>query len=348
MDGRGRRASGIQACSWENSAHKPALGPSAGKTLANIKAQASQPTWAQAARLQAAEFGSELRSIAAAERLLPASLRSTQAPVVEMDAAAQLNERVALKVRYGTLDSAKLEECIRAGFDVNAALNSLGLTALHIAANWARQPCIVALVAAGADVNTTSESGWTPLHSAARHADCIVALLAAGADPNLAASSGRTPLHEAAGRGNVRGVAALLAAGANTEVAGTLPRSYSPLASAAMGGNPNALPTLLRGGAKNCIEQIERELQQDIGYQSGDAEDLRRARRAALLYLSRVAEAGGYHKYERIRRAAVMAMAVRSSKLPAALEIWVQHVADSFPDPLEERGLFGSLRKLGY
>ena len=272
--------------------------------------------------------------------LLPASLRSTQAPVVEMDAAAQLNERVALKVRYGTLDSAKLEECIRAGFDVNAALNSLGLTALHIAANWARQPCIVALVAAGADVNTTSESGWTPLHSAARHADCIVALLAAGADPNLAASSGRTPLHEAAGRGNVRGVAALLAAGANTEVAGTLPRSYSPLASAAMGGNPNALPTLLRGGAKNCIEQIERELQQDIGYQSGDAEDLRRARRAALLYLSRVAEAGGYHKYERIRRAAVMAMAVRSSKLPAALEIWVQHVADSFPDPLEERELF--------
>ena len=35
-----------------------------------------------------------------------------------------------------------------------------------------------------------------------------------------------------------------------------------------------------------------------------------------------------------------MAMAVRSSKLPAALQIWVEHVAESFPDPLEERELF--------
>ena len=63
----------------------------------------------------------------------------------------------------------------------------------------------------------------------------------------------------------------------------------------------------------------------------------RSAHRAALIYLHRVAKAGGYRKYERMRRAAVMAMVVRNSKLPDALRIWVEHVADSFPDPLEER-----------
>ena len=182
--------------------------------------------------------------------------------------------------------------------------------------------------------------------------DCIVALLAAGADPNATTRSRWTPLHDEAARGSVRGVSILLAAGANTEVwaaRDSFGSSGTPLTSAAMSGNPNALPTLLRGGARNCIMQIEGDLQEELD-DSGDApgsnavkrfaEDLHRARRAALLYLRRVAEAGGYRKYERCRRAAVMAMAVRSSKLPAALQIWVEHVADSFPDPLEERELF--------
>ena len=186
-------------------------------------------------------------------------------------------------------DAAWLEERIRAGFDVHAVTaDRFGLTALHISAIHDHPAYIPVLVAAGANVNAraASASGHTPLHSAANKRGeslaCIAALLAAGADPNLTTlEMGRTPLHFAATRGDVRGVAALLAAGADTEVAVTVPGGYSPLASAAMGGNPNALPTLLRGGAKNCIEQIERELQQDIGYQSGDGRytaDLRRAR----------------------------------------------------------------------
>ncbi len=270
-----------------------------------------------------------------------------------MDATAQLKEQVWKGIRNGTLDSAKLGEYIRAGFDVNAALNRWGLTALHIAANWGRLPWIEALVAAGANVNATGDSGQAPLHSAAgRHVDCIVALLAAGADPNATTRSRRTPLHDEAARGSVRGVSILLAVGANTEVwaaRDSFDSSGTPLTSAAMSGNPNALPTLLRGGARNCIMQIEGDLQEELD-DSGDAPgsnaarrfaaDLRRARRAALRYLRRVHKAGGYRKYERCRRAAVMARVVRSSKLPAALQIWVEHVADSFPDPLEERELF--------
>ena len=146
-----------------------------------------------------------------------------------MDATAQLNERVSQELRHGTLDTAKLGEYIRAGFDVNAALNSWGLSALHVAATWtnpANPACIAALVAAGANVNATSENGQTPLYSAAktRNVECIVVLLAADADPNLATfRSRRTPLHAAAARGDVRCVAALLAAGANTEAVRTAP-----------------------------------------------------------------------------------------------------------------------------
>ena len=284
--------------------------------------------------------------------------------------AEALFERVTDAVQSGTLDRAKLDECIRAGFDVNAVAPMRGgLTVLHIAAIHAHPACIALLVAAGANVNAraASESGHTPLHCAANsHQEnlaCIAALLAAGADPNLTSlEMGRTPLHFSATRGNVRTVAALLAAGANTEVVETAPQGFessslgTPLAAAVECGNPNAVPTLLRGGAKNYIGQFERELQQEPEPDSGDESDepedsgvrVIQLSNAGVRYLRRVAEAGGYRKYERRRRAAVMARVVRSSKLPAALLIWVEHVADSFPDPLEERGLFGARRRLGY
>ena len=276
-----------------------------------------------------------------------------------MDATTQLNARVLDDVLNGTLTPAYLEECIRAGFDVNAVTaDRFGLTALHLAAIHAHPAYIPVLVAAGANVNarTASGSGHTPLHSAANgHREtlgCLVALLAAGADPNLTTrKTGRTPLHYAAARGDVRRVAALLAAGANTEVVETARRGFessalgTPLGAAVVCGNPNAVPTLLRGGAQNYIGQFEddsdRELDSDE--ESGGVVTYT----AGVRYLRRVHKAGGYRKYERCRRAAVMAMVVESSKLPAALLIWVEHVADSFPDPLEERRLRGR-RRLGY
>ena len=177
----------------------------------------------------------------------------------------------------------------------------------------------------------------------------VVALLRAGADPNLASlRSGRTALLYMAARGSVQGVAALLAAGANADVVDTAPAeeltaSCTPMRAAIMLGNPNVLPTLLRGGAENCIGQYEGALQKILNRNESDDDSdddsrtARSAHRAALIYLHRVAKAGGYRKYERMRRAAVMAMVVRNSKLPDALRIWVEHVADSFPDPLEER-----------
>jgi hypothetical protein len=269
------------------------------------------------------------------------------------------------EIRAGTLTSTTLRHCLGTGLDVNAPI-SRELLPIHLAALKDKPDCIRLLIAAGAEPNLRvkdSVSGDTALLLAARsgYSQSVVALLRAGADPNLASlRSGRTALHYMAAVGSVQGVAALLAAGADVDVVDTATGDAcrspcTPLGAAMWCGNPNALPTLLRAGARNCIGQFEFELQRELGRDDSDDEltigggigYLRRARRVALLYLHRVAEAGGYVKYERMRRAAVMAMVVRSSKLPAALLIWVEHVADSFPDPLEEEGVFGPRVRLG-
>ena len=75
---------------------------------------------------------------------------------------------------------------LAAGVDVMARSES-GRTPLHSAAGTGHLANVRLLLAAGADVNALTESEWTPLHSAARCYFCgtgaIQALLAAGADP---------------------------------------------------------------------------------------------------------------------------------------------------------------------
>ena len=268
------------------------------------------------------------------------------------------------EIRAGTLTSTKLSQCLSNGLDLNAPMPPRSIVPIHLAAHQDKPDCVRLLIAAGAEPNLRAKdsvSGETALLFAARkgRTQNVIALLRAGADPNLASlTSGLTALVYMAARGSVQGVAALLAAGADADVvdtasAGELTASMTPMRAAIMTGNPNVLPTLLRGGAGNCIGHYEGALQKILNRNESDDDsddDSRTAReghRAALIYLHRVAKAGGYRKYERMRRAAVMAMVVRNSKLPDALRIWVEHVADSFPDPLEERRLRGR-RRLGY
>ncbi len=71
------------------------------------------------------------------------------------------------------------------------------------------------LITAGANVNTTDEHGWSPLHMAAGDglAKCVLLLLAApDIDVNLTDSSGDTPLCWAADEGHAECVKLLLAA----------------------------------------------------------------------------------------------------------------------------------------
>jgi ankyrin repeat protein len=82
-----------------------------------------------------------------------------------------------------------------------------GLTALVMAAREGDLESAKALVEAGADVNLTTEYGWTPLLTAVNNRNYKLAayLLERGADPNLANKGGWTPLYLATDNRNIEG-----------------------------------------------------------------------------------------------------------------------------------------------
>ena len=80
-----------------------------------------------------------------------------------------------------------------------------GLTALVFAARQGDVESAQALLAAGADVNQTTEFGWTPLLAAVhnRHYRLAMRFLERGADPNIANEGGWTPLYLATDNRNI-------------------------------------------------------------------------------------------------------------------------------------------------
>jgi uncharacterized protein len=110
-----------------------------------------------------------------------------------------------------------------------------GLTPLLFAAREGNLETVKALLQAGADVNQTSEFGWTALLVATqnRYYQMGVYLLDHGADPNIANEGGWSPLYLATDNRNIEGgdyptrkpdmdhleyIERLLAAGANTNI----------------------------------------------------------------------------------------------------------------------------------
>ena len=95
--------------------------------------------------------------------------------------------------------------CLNAGADLDIRDRG-GLTALHIAARYAKNPDILTrFVEAGIDVDarTVGESSKTALHIAAQYnnsVDVVARLIGLGADVNARSRSGVTPLHFAAER----------------------------------------------------------------------------------------------------------------------------------------------------
>ncbi len=82
-----------------------------------------------------------------------------------------------------------------------------GLTALIFAAREGDLASTRALVAAGADVNQTSQYGWTPLLTATQDRNYRLGawLLEHGADPNIANKGGWNPLYIATDNRNIEG-----------------------------------------------------------------------------------------------------------------------------------------------
>ena len=91
-----------------------------------------------------------------------------------------------------SLDAASVEALIADGLDPNAEMSG-GWTPLLYAGS---RETFETLQAAGADIQTQLDSGFTVLHGAARNTDAatVEALIAAGLDPNAEASGGLTPL----------------------------------------------------------------------------------------------------------------------------------------------------------
>jgi ankyrin repeat protein len=82
-----------------------------------------------------------------------------------------------------------------------------GLTALVFAAREGDIDTTKALVDAGADINQTTEYGWTPLLTATnnRHYTLGAYLMSRGANPNIANKGGWTPLYLATDNRNIEG-----------------------------------------------------------------------------------------------------------------------------------------------
>jgi len=117
---------------------------------------------------------------------------------------------------------ARVEEWLKEDKSLVSAFSHDGFTPLHLAAFFGRMPAVQLLLAAGAPVNEVSQnpSALRPLHSAVAHRQPQVALeiaralIAAGADVNTTQHGGWTALHAAALHGNLPLVRLLLDAGA--------------------------------------------------------------------------------------------------------------------------------------
>jgi ankyrin repeat protein len=101
-----------------------------------------------------------------------------------------------------------------------AAVNSLGESALMLAAQRGRSDVIDALLRAGAHCNQVDKDGRTALYIAARndYPCCIEILISARADVNLARANGTTPLFSASCNGRTACVRALLLSNADTSL----------------------------------------------------------------------------------------------------------------------------------
>lgn len=120
---------------------------------------------------------------------------------------------------------------------------------MNDAAKQGNKEALLAMVAAGCDVDKCDHLGVTPLMCAADggHTECVQLLLQRGADARKRSAEGRTSSHYAARKGNVEVLLAVLDAGCEIDTADTW--TMTPLMYAAGHGHVGCLQLLLQRGA---------------------------------------------------------------------------------------------------
>ena len=110
-----------------------------------------------------------------------------------------------------------LQKLIADGSDVNFPIPGGDKRPLHISVECKNKMASVLLIAANANVNALTKSGFSPLHVAGKLGDTkhIEMLIQAGAKIDVFSEGGCTPLHEAAAGGYTEAVLKLLELGAN-------------------------------------------------------------------------------------------------------------------------------------
>ena len=149
-----------------------------------------------------------------------------------------------------------VDALLEAGADVNIPETFFGRTPLHESISGTPVDSVngitLKLLAHGADPNTRSRFGGTPLHTAAyEHGPAVIRVLVeAGADPNVLDDDGESPLHPAAryGKpGTITIVSALVNAGADVNARNL--SGETPLHAAWRHDSPLVIGKLLELGA---------------------------------------------------------------------------------------------------
>ncbi len=181
--------------------------------------------------------------------VVPAAPSTRPLTNVARDATRGLSLAEAVQER----DQEAVRALLRSGAEVNSASGD-GMTPLHWAAEAGDSEIGQMLLIAGAHVDVVTRIGrHTPLILAARSgaASLVQALLERGALPNQSSSTGTTALMVAAGAGSTEAVTALLDAGADW--AATEQRhGQTALMFAAASNRADVIELLLDHGADTC------------------------------------------------------------------------------------------------
>lgn len=174
-----------------------------------------------------------------------------------LNAGADLHERVrcgdtALKYACAGGHAEMVRWLLSHGVDPDER-DDFGQTALMVAAEHGAADCVGALLAAGADWRAETRTKDSAITSAAT-VDVVRRLLAAGADINTISGSGYPLLKSAAEAGDVEFVKALLELGADPDVTST---GDTPVHSAVMWDHLDIVEILLDAGANPNAQDVD-------------------------------------------------------------------------------------------